>query len=152
MVSPVPQASVHEQLSSMLVTRLSVKSRDAQALAYVAIKYSSGFEERYDLVKPPQFHNFLVNVGMREKGLCWHFAYDLLAHLKVQDFKAFDYYIGGAHIDDYWQEHNSLVVTCKGCTFDQGVLLDPWRNSGSLFFSPVTKDATYLWTQRGGRR
>ena len=147
-----PENSKHEQLSHMLVERLHVKKKDAMDLSTSVLTYSHGFKERYALVSPPLFHNFLVNIGIKERGLCWHFAYDMLTHLKAQNFETFDYYIGGANINDYWEEHNALVLTCKGCDFQQGVLLDPWRYSGTLFFSPIMQDPTYTWEQRGGLR
>lgn len=150
-LSPTP-STTNQQLTALLVNRLHVRQDEAKALALSAMEYAKGYEQRYRLVKPPLFHNLLVNLGIKKRGLCWHFAYDLLEHLKTQEFKVFDYYMGGAHIDDYWQEHTSLVVTCKGCRFEEGVLLDAWRDSGKLFFAPVTKDATYSWTQRGGLR
>ena len=116
------------------------------------ILFSSQLKDRYDLVKPPLYHNFLVNIGVKKRGLCWHFAYDMLSSAKKLNLKNFDYYIGGANINDYWKEHNSLIVTCKGCSFVEGIVLDPWRNSGDLYFSKVKNDKNYSWTQRGGLR
>ena len=116
------------------------------------LSYSYQLKDDYKLVSPPLFHNFLVNIGTKKRGLCWHFAYDMLAHIKSLKLTSFDYYIGGANIDDYWEEHNSLVITCNGCKFSEGIVLDPWRNSGKLFFSKVKDDLKYNWKQRGELR
>jgi hypothetical protein len=113
---------------------------------------SSRLKNEYQLVKPPLYHNFLVNIGVKKRGLCWHFAYDMLSHAKKLNLKSFDYYIGGADINDYWQEHNTLVVTCKGCDFSKGIVLDPWRNSAKLFYSKIKDDKDYIWSQRGDKR
>ena len=137
-----------------LLSNLSPKTdkHEALILATSSLSYSHQLIKDYELVKPPLYHNFLVNIGVKRRGLCWHFATDMLNNALKQNLKTFDYYIGGANINDYWQEHNTLVVTCKGCNFDKGVVLDPWRNSGNLYFSKVKNDTNYKWSQRGGRR
>jgi len=135
-----------------LFLSLQVDKKEAKKLSYEMLFYSYELKDKYDLVKPPLYHNFLVNIGVKKRGLCWHFAYDMLAHAKSLNLSSFDYYIGGANINDYWQEHNTFVATCKGCKFEDGIVLDPWRNSGVLYFSKVKDDKKYIWTQRGGLR
>ena len=135
-----------------LIDSLHVDKKEAMDLARKSINYSQTLAKQYNLVKPPIFQNFLVNIGLRKKGLCWQFAYDMLAFVKKQNYKSFDYYIGGANIGNYWNEHNVLVVTCKGCSFKDGILLDPWRNSGNLYFSKLNDDKKYTWKQRGTLR
>ena len=139
--------TLYEVLSS-----LHVDTNETKILSNEMILFSSQLKNDYELVKPPLYHNFLVNIGVKKRGLCWHFAYDMLSHAKSLNLKNFDYYIGGANINDYWEEHNTLVVTCKGCKFEDGVVIDPWRNSGILYFSKVKNDKKYSWSQRGGLR
>ena len=58
-------------------------------MSYDAITYSKYLANEYELVSPPLFHNtFLVNYNMKEKGLCHHFAKDLLAYLNRKNTKA----------------------------------------------------------------
>ncbi|WP_037940739.1 hypothetical protein [Sulfurospirillum arcachonense] len=140
------------KLTLLLTFNNKIDKNEAQALSYQMIKQSEKLTKEYHLVSPPLYHNFLVNIGIKKRGLCWHFAYDMLEHAKKQNLNNFDYYIGGANINDYWQEHNSLVITCKGCSFDEGILIDPWRNSGKLYFSKINNDHDYKWSKRGGKR
>ncbi len=147
-----PKAPLHVESLDELFLSLHVDENEAKKLSFEMLLASSQLKIDYDLVKPPLYHNFLVNIGVKERGLCWHFAYDMLAHAKKQNLTSFDYYIGGANINDYWEEHNSLIVTCKGCKFEEGIILDPWRNSGDLYFSYVKDDKKYIWTQRGKLR
>ena len=128
-----------------------VNINEAQILSNEMFKQASFLKESYALVSPPLFHNFLVNVGVKEKGYCWHFAIDMSKHAKSLKLKSFDYYYGVANLGDYWKEHNTLVVTCKNCSFYDGIVLDPWRNSGELFFSKVKNDNEYEWFQRGDK-
>ncbi len=139
------------QLKQML-NSLHVNKFESDDLAKKAIYHSSELAYKYNLAEPPLFQNFLVNIGVRKRGLCWQFADDMLSFVKKQNYKSFDYYIGAANIGDYWSEHNVLVVTCKGCKFDDGIILDAWRNSGKLYFSKIKNDKKYTWQQRGGLR
>lgn len=129
-----------------------IKEKDAIILSKKAISFSLSLKNRYELVKPPLYHNFLVNIGVKKRGLCWQFAYDMLKMAKKLNLASFDYYIGGANINDYWQEHNTLVVTCRGCKFEEGIVLDAWRNSGDLYFNFIKNDFDYKWKQRGNKR
>ncbi len=136
---------------AILLSSLSdkVNKKEAQVLSYEMYKQANFLKESYNLVSPPLFHNFLVNIGVKEKGYCWHFAIDLLKYARSLKLKSFDYYFAGANLGDYWKEHNTLVVTCKACSFEDGIILDPWRNSGELFYSKVKDDDKYVWSQRG---
>ncbi|WP_419765383.1 MAG: hypothetical protein ACNI28_02820 [Arcobacter sp.] len=129
-----------------------INKKEAKTLSHEMFIQAKFLKESYDLVSPPLFHNFLVNIGIKEKGLCWHFAQDMLEHAKSLELNSFDYYIGGANLGDYWKEHTTLIVTCKGCKFDDGIVLDPWRNSGKLFYSKIKNDTQYIWYQRGNKR
>ena len=149
-----PKTPLHVESLEQLILDIdkSIHKEDAKLLSQEMLAYSQQLKKEYQLVSPPLYHNFLVNIGAKNRGLCWHFAYDMLSHAKELKLSSFDFYIGGANIDDYWEEHNSLVVTCKKCSFSKGVVLDPWRNSGDLYFSNVKNDKKYIWTQRGGLR
>jgi len=149
-----PNAPLHIKKleEQILVLEKNIPLSEAKILSKEMIYFSLELKKEYKLVTPPLYHNFLVNIGLKKRGLCWHFAYDMLAHIKKLNLKSFDYYIGGANINDYWLEHNSLVVTCKGCKFSEGIVLDPWRNSGVLYFSKIKNDKRYSWTQRGELR
>ncbi len=127
----------------------SIDKSEAREFSYKILEYTLSLEDKYELESPPLYHNFLVNIGLKKRGLCWHFAKDMLVFTLDQKFKKFDYYIVGANIDNYWDEHNAIVVTCNGCSYKQGVILDAWRNGGKLYYSKVKKDYEYEWSQRG---
>lgn len=112
--------------------------------------------KEFEMVSPPQYHNFLVRVGLRKKGLCYQWADALYAHLKIQGYEDFDFHLIGANIGKYWTEHNALVVVAKGCDSDacilrNGIIIDGWRNAGELYFSTVQADKSYVWHHRSNR-
>ncbi len=45
------------------------------------------------------------------------------------------------------REHNSVVITARGTPFLEGIVLDGWRNSGRLYWSPVALDRSYPWRE-----
>lgn len=131
---------------------MSINTSEAKSFSLLAIKHAHDLALSYELVRPPLFHNWLVNIGAKKRGLCWHFAFDMLDMALKQKYKSFDFYIVGANINDYFEEHNALLVTCQGCEVSKGVIIDAWRNSGELFFSKINDDPDYSWSQRGGVR
>jgi hypothetical protein len=44
------------------------------------------------------------------------------------------------------REHNSVVITATGQAFENGMVLDPWRNSGNLYWDLIKMD-TYPWQE-----
>ncbi|HEY9190793.1 MAG TPA: hypothetical protein VIM88_07990 [Sulfurovum sp.] len=107
--------------------------------------------KEFALTSPPVFHNFLVNVGLRDKGLCFHWSDALYIYLSEKRYASFEFHLAGANIGEYFYEHNALVVVAKGGKVEEGVLIDPWRDSGELFFSTVKNDDAYRWHHRPAR-
>ncbi len=121
---------------------------EADDIAYDAIVYPMVLANQYNLVYPPQLQNVLVNAKYRDRGLCWQWADDMTAHMKKKNLKTFDLLRGVAN-RRLKNEHNSLVVVAKGADFNTGILLDPWRNSGELYWTKVTEDEDpqYTWSE-----
>ena len=42
-------------------------------------------------------------------------------------------------------EHNSILLTTSGVSFENSLVLDSWRNSGQLFWTQVKNDEEYTW-------
>ncbi len=142
-----------EKLKKELLT-VSDNPKEAQELAELAIAYSKVLANRYNLVSPPLYHNFLVNIGQRKRGLCFHFVEDLMQEINRHDFKSFHFRWGRANGDKF-DEHNVIVVTGnKNDNFSDGIILDAWRNSGNLVFWPVKDDPKYRFIEwdEGNRR
>jgi hypothetical protein len=120
---------------------------EARQVAQTAILYSSFLAEEYDLVRPAVFHNVLVRTGFKNRGLCHHWTEDLMKQLERLELKTYQLYWGVAHRGSELREHNSVVVAAKGQNFEKGIVLDPWRHSGELYWIRV-KDDRYPWKER----
>jgi hypothetical protein len=89
----------------------------------------------------------LVRIGLKDRGLCHHWTTDLMEQLELLELKTYQLYWGVAHRGSELREHNSVVVAAKGQRFEEGIVLDPWRNSGELHWTPVKNDR-YPWKER----
>ena len=99
----------------------------------------------YRVFGPPQFHNFLVNTGIRKRGLCFQWAEDLLAQLDRLRVTTLELHWGEARADTL-REHNCVVVTAKGQPFRTGIILDCWRHAGRLYWAELVSDH-YPWIE-----
>jgi len=105
----------------------------------------------FELTSPPLWHNTLVNLGFREKGLCYHWSDALYLHLKKGVYPHYSFHLVGANIGEYWTEHNAIAIVKKGQNIEKGIVIDPWRDSGRLYFSKVKNDKKYTWSHRVDR-
>ena len=152
-VKPLPVDNTEVKKLSMMLRQMDGKIGKAAAdrLSEALFFETASLVKKFDLVSPPWFHNTLVNTGFRKKGLCYDWSDALYVHVVKQGYSEFDFHLGGAYIGEYWREHNVLVVTAKGKPFDSGEVIDPWRDSGKLYFEKVKQDWQYSWKERKDR-
>ncbi len=129
----------------------SIPQDEAMHLSQDIFHETEKLTKEFELTSPPLFHNTLVNIGLREKGLCYHWSDALYAYLSQKKYPHFEFHLVGADIGEYFSEHNALVVVGKGGSIKDGILIDPWRNSGQLYFSRVVDDKKYKWEHREER-
>jgi len=119
---------------------------EAGQVAETAITYANQLIEEYQLVRPAILHNVLIRVGLKDRGLCYHWTEDLLKRLQSLDLRTYQLHWGVAHRGSELREHNSVVITARGQAFDKGMVLDPWRNSGDLYWALIKSDR-YPWKE-----
>lgn len=124
----------------------TVWEEDAGRVATCAFDCSRQLAREYRVVRPARLHNFLVNVGLRKRGLCYHWADDLLTRLQPLNPATLELRRGTARAGTH-REHNCVVVTARGQPFERGIVLDAWRRCGQLVWSPVSSDK-YPWVER----
>lgn len=122
-------------------------SAEASRVAETAVICSLRLAAEYRMVRPALFHNILVRTGIKDRGLCYHWTEDLITELNQLELTRFRLHRAVAYPGSTLFEHNSIVITGTDQDFDQGLVLDPWRRSGILFWSPVTADR-YPWRER----
>jgi len=149
---PLPSEMRTAQLSKLLQSLdKSIPQDEVMHLSQDIFHKTQKLTKEFELTSPPLFHNSLVNIGIREKGLCYHWSDALYVHLSEKKYPHFEFHLVGANIGEYFLEHNSLVVVAKNGSIQNGILVDPWRNSGKLYFSRVVEDKKYQWKHREER-
>ncbi len=145
---PVLAKSADDPILCNRIMALSPMVRPDEAAGVVRCAYTTGRElaREWRVVWMPGVQNFLVNIGARKGGLCFQWAAELLLRLHALKLQTLDLHWAesGAGTSG---EHNVLVVTAKGQAFEQGIILDNWRNSGHLLYGTVTMDPEYRWTE-----
>ena len=144
-------AHVDALRAEILALGESVSETEASVLADTAVRYARVMADRYDMVRPIEVHNTLVNLGLRKRGLCYQCAEDLYARLRQLDLKTLRLHWGVAHKDDLWLEHSGVIVTARDRPFADGLVLDAWRHAGKLRWANVSEDR-YPWVRAFKRK
>ncbi len=125
-----------------------VDPAEASRVATIAHSYPLELKTAYGVTDLPLIHNAKVNQGLRRRGLCWHWADDLETRLKQEGLKTLQLHRAIANADNLRIQHSSVIVSAQGETIKEGVVLDPWRFGGYLFWSPTIDDERYVWVSR----
>jgi len=122
-----------------------VKAKEAEQLSNILFAHSKKLAIEYKISTNALLHNTLINMGFKNRGFCYHYNKDLIKELKKYAFESFDFYWAVHKRGLYW-EHNALLVSAKTHDFNEGIILDAWRNTGNLFFKKVSLEKKYEWS------
>lgn len=123
-----------------------IDPEEAARAARIAYAYTDQLAAEYEITDPPLVHNMKVNAGIKPRGLCWHWAEDMQNRLNAEGFKTLDVHRAIANADNpFLIDHSTALVSAKGDTMFEAIVLDPWRYGGVLFWSPTLEDERYTW-------
>ena len=128
-----------------------VDPREANLLAQCVYFTANRLRREYGVIGPPLFvnslfNNFLVNTGIRKRGLCFQWSEDMLASLDALKLTSLELHWGEARAGTA-RENNAIVVTAKGAAFENGIVIDCWRHSGRVHWSSVAADHFFPWRE-----
>ena len=126
----------------------TVDRHEAELLSVTAHATSRQLAREYGVHGDPAFHNYLINIGVKKKGICADYTRDIGARLKEFHFKTLVLHWGAAYAKES-DENNALVVTARNQPFQEGIVLDGWRRGGRLFWCAVKDDHEYELGRRG---
>lgn len=122
---------------------------EAERAARIAFSYASQLAVEYEITDPPIVHNAKVNNGFRERGLCWHWAEDIERRLNQENFRTLTLHRAISDPDNPFRiDHSSAIISRRGDSMYEGIVLDGWRNAGKLFWAPTLEDTRYHWRPR----
>lgn len=119
--------------------------QEAQRIADKAVVHAKLLAMQYRVHGSPRMHNTWVNVGVKERGLCYHFAHDLKAELVALHLQYYHIIDVAARHESQLRAHYAIAVGVPGSTFGKHILLDAWRDGGQLFWSRIEEDKRYPW-------
>lgn len=138
------EASIIQLTEALIGLGNMIDVAEAKSVAYDAVVYPLILANKWGMMYPPQYHNVLVNSGRRSRGLCYQWTEDMTTLMRKKNLRSFDLHHGMVfrHTKD---EHNSLIISAKGDDLRKGIVLDPWRFSGKLYWAKVIDDKKHPW-------
>ncbi|MGX0875553.1 hypothetical protein ACSSV4_000225 [Roseovarius sp. MBR-154] len=126
-----------------------VDPEEADQAARIAYRHTHDLALEYQITDPPIVHNTKVNMGLKPRGLCWHWARDMEDRLAREEFQTLDLHRAVAGADNAFRlEHSTAIISARGDSYDEGIVLDPWRKGGRLTWVGVREDRMYDWEPR----
>ena len=121
-----------------------VDAAEARRAAECVYTTSARLRKEYRIVGPAIFQNGLVNLGLRQKGFCYHWTEDLLVEMRRLHLQTLEIHWAVSHPGDFL-ESNALVLTARGQRFVDGIVVDPWRHAGDPYWNAVKADRAFDW-------
>ena len=147
--TPATQAEIDELTRGIMALGPNIDPVEAARAAEIAYRYSHQLAFQYEIEDPPLVHNTKVNMGIKPRGLCWHWAEDMEKRLKAEGFETLALHRAIANDDNPWRiAHSTAIIAMRGEAWDDGMVLDPWRNAGELHWQTVVEDTKYKWVER----
>ena len=132
--------------AGLLALGPGVDPEEAARAARIAFSYTAVLAKEYEITDPPLIHNIKVNMGLRPRGLCWHWAEDLEKRFETENFQSFDILRAIANSESDWLiDHSTVLLAPKGGSLEDAMVLDPWRFGGRLYWGVVPEDTRYDW-------
>ncbi|WP_375690554.1 hypothetical protein [Pseudooceanicola sp. LIPI14-2-Ac024] len=125
-----------------------VDPEEAARAARIALTYPLQLRAEYEVADSPLVHNTKVNMGLKPRGLCKHWAEDMEDRLAAEGFQTLDLHRAIANADTARIEHSTVIVSARGDGLYDGIVLDPWRFGGDLYWGATTADEDYPWLPR----
>ena len=146
---PVDPRQINRLTQEIRALGPKVDPNEAQRAARIAYEYTAQLAQEYQITDPPIVHNTKVNFGLKPRGLCWHWAHDIEARLMKENFQTLDLHRAVATPSSPFRlEHSTAIVSLRGDTIFQGIVLDPWRKGGELTWVRTGSDRRYTWRPR----
>ncbi|HEX4668018.1 MAG TPA: hypothetical protein VH207_15610 [Chthoniobacterales bacterium] len=122
-----------------------VDPAEARMISETAHHTARDLQKKWRVFPFALVQNFLIHVGARDRGFCFHWAHGIGMELKKLPLQTLDLHWAEAYASTHL-EHNVVVVTARGQPIQTGYIIDGWRAAGRLLWWPVTKDE-YPWRE-----
>ena len=141
-------ADIAELTQAFIDLGPGVSPYEAARAARVVYTYVDQLKIEYQITGSPLAHNTQVNMGLKPRGLCWHWAHDIDARLMRERFQTLQIHRAIANHNNLRLEHSTTMLGRRGDPMYKAIVLDPWRLGGTLFWDIAANDTRYDWTDR----
>jgi hypothetical protein len=138
----IDETSIKKLRDALVALAPDVDPVEAEVVSVTAHTTSRSLAREYRVVWFSGFQNLLIHLGKRQRGICADYTRDIGERLKELRLKTLVLHWGAAYARTP-AENNSLVVTARNQPFEEGIIMDGWRDSGRLFWCPLKKDKAY---------
>ncbi len=136
------EKSIKKLRDALVALAPDVDPGEAELVSVTAHTTSRSLAREYRVVWFSGFQNLLIHMGKRQRGICADYTRDIGERLKELRLKTLVLHWGAAYARTP-AENNCLVVTARNQPFEQGIIMDGWRDSGHLFWCPLKEDIAY---------
>ena len=136
------ERSIKKLRDALVALAPDVDPGEAELVSVTAHTASRSLAREYRVVWCAGFQNILINTGKRQRGFCGHYTRDIGKRLRELKVKTLVLHWGAAFAGTM-DENNGLVVTAINQPFENGILMDGWRNGGRLFWCALKEDSAY---------
>ena len=148
-LAAVPTSDSDELAQAIMALSPEVDPEEARRAAQIAFAYPLQLARNWGVDSPPIFHNMRVNSGKRPRGLCYHWAEEMDARLKAENFETLVLFRAIANSQNIRLEHSTAIISARGEGMNDGIILDPWRKGyGRLHWDELVDDTKYFWEPR----
>ena len=141
-VSASDERSIKKLRDALVALAPDVDPGEAELVSVTAHTASRSLAREYRVVWCAGVQNILINTGRRQRGFCGHYTRDIGERLRELKVKTLVLHWGAAFAGTM-DENNGLVVTAINQPFENGILMDGWRNGGRLFWCALKEDSAY---------
>ena len=120
-----------------------VDPEEAARAARISYEHTYQLAVEYQITDPALIHNVKVNLGLKPRGLCRHWAEDMEKRLKSEEFETLTIHRGIGRLIGV--DHSTAIISRRGDGMYEGIVVDPWRKGGTLTWIRTIEDTIWGW-------
>jgi len=138
----IDEKSINRLRDALVALAPDVDPGEAELVSITAHTTERSLAREYRMVPFPGVQNLLIHMGKRQRGYCGDYTRGIGERLKELRLKTLVLHWGCAYAGTFIED-NALVVTARNQPFDDGIIMDGWRDAPRLFWCPLKKDPDY---------
>lgn len=143
---PATETQIQELAEAILAMGADIDPVEAARAARVSFEHTHELAVQYQITDRALVHNVKVNLGIKPRGLCKHWAQDMEKRLIAESFETLTIHRAiGAMVG---VDHSTVIISRKGEDMYDGIVVDPWRDGGRLTWVHTVEDTEWGWRPR----